>query len=227
MTDGAVEPAAAGPAARVATSSPAACSASPPARPTYPGAAVLCTGGAVRTAAGDGPVSPARPASAVLARWPEVVAAADAAGRPARCRRGSVGPGHGHRRRAAARLRWVLDQDVPVLVDADGLTLLASRPALLGRRRRRTGPTVLTPHCRRVRPRVPGHRPRRPARRGPVGRRGVRRHRPAQGSPHGHRRPRRRGPRSTSPAASWLATAGAGDVLSGVVGSLLAAGLHR
>ena len=45
-------------------------------------------------------------------------------------------------------LRWVLGQDVPVLVDADGLTILAAMPSLLSVRRRAGQPTVLTPHDR-------------------------------------------------------------------------------
>ena len=127
--------------------------------------------------------------------------------------------------RAAARLRWVLDQDVPVLVDADGLTLLASRLALLAGAAGPDRATVLTPHDRefaRVFPDIDLA-----DRLGAVRRAAAasRRHRAAQGSPHADRRA------PTAPAAvnlsgtSWLATAGSGDVLSGVIGSLLAAGL--
>jgi ADP-dependent NAD(P)H-hydrate dehydratase / NAD(P)H-hydrate epimerase len=56
-----------------------------------------------------------------------------------------VGPGIGVDDAAAGLLRDVLGQDVPVLVDADGLTLLAREPELV---RSRTAPTVLTPHDR-------------------------------------------------------------------------------
>src|SRR3984957_10200758 len=44
---------------------------------------------------------------------------------------------------AADRLAAVLASDVPVLVDADGLTLLAARKELLAR----DAPTLLTPHA--------------------------------------------------------------------------------
>ena len=57
----------------------------------------------------------------------------------------AVGPGLGAGEQAAARLAEVLDLPIPVVVDADGLRLLA-RPELAARLRRRTAPTVLTPH---------------------------------------------------------------------------------
>ena len=57
----------------------------------------------------------------------------------------AVGPGLGLGADAAARLAEVLDLPIPVVVDADGLRLLA-RPELAARLRRRAAPTVLTPH---------------------------------------------------------------------------------
>lgn len=57
----------------------------------------------------------------------------------------AVGPGLGTGEQAAARLAEVLDLPIPAVVDADGLRLLA-RPELADRLRRRTAPTVLTPH---------------------------------------------------------------------------------
>ena len=57
----------------------------------------------------------------------------------------AVGPGLGAGEQAAARLAEVLDLPIPAVVDADGLRLLA-RPELAARLRRRTAPTVLTPH---------------------------------------------------------------------------------
>ena len=57
----------------------------------------------------------------------------------------AVGPGLGADEQAAARLAEVLDLPIPVVVDADGLRLLA-RPELAARLRRRAAPTVLTPH---------------------------------------------------------------------------------
>ncbi len=190
--------------------------------PGYPGAPVLCTGGAVRTRPGMVRYAGAQ-ASAVLARWPEVVAAAEPQ-QAGQVQAWVVGPGMGTDDEAAARLEWVLDQDVPVLVDADGLTLLASRHALLGRRRRAGRDTVLTPHGRefaRVFPdvdltdRVGAVRAAAAASGATVLLKG---HRTVVASPAGAVAVNLSG-------TPWLATAGAGDVLSGVIGSLLAAGL--
>lgn len=62
-----------------------------------------------------------------------------------RFRAAAVGPGLGAGEQAAARLAEALDLPVPAVVDADGLRLLA-QPELAARLRRRTAPTVLTPH---------------------------------------------------------------------------------
>jgi hydroxyethylthiazole kinase-like uncharacterized protein yjeF len=56
-----------------------------------------------------------------------------------------VGPGTGTDDEAAAVLQAVLSADVPVLVDADGLTMCAQHPEWL---RDRAAPTLLTPHDR-------------------------------------------------------------------------------
>ena len=56
-----------------------------------------------------------------------------------------VGPGLGTDGTAAAAVEAVLATDVPVLVDADALTVCAQHPEWL---RRRTAPTLLTPHDR-------------------------------------------------------------------------------
>ena len=102
--------------------------------PGYPGAAVLSVGGAVRTRPGMVRYAGAQ-AAAVLARWPEVVAAATPAD-AGKVQAWVVGPGLGTEGPSIALLRWVLTQDVPVLVDADGLTILAALPSLLSVRRR-------------------------------------------------------------------------------------------
>ena len=109
---------------------------------TYPGAAILCTGAAV--AATSGMVRYAGSAAAeVVSHWPEVVAApsASAAGR---VQAWAVGPGLGTDDAAAAALWFALSTDLPVLVDADGLTMLAAHPDLVAGR---SAPTVLTPHA--------------------------------------------------------------------------------
>lgn len=186
---------------------------------TYPGAALLCTGAAV--AATSGMVRYAGSAAAeVVTRWPEVVAAPrpDAAGR---VQAWVVGPGLGTDESAARTVRFALGTDLPVIVDADALTLLAAQPDLV---RARTAPTVLTPHAGEYE-RLAGH---------PVG---------ADRVGAAQELAERFGATVllkgnvtviAHPAAvtylnpagqSWAATAGSGDVLSGVIGALLAAGL--
>ncbi|SCX31175.1 NAD(P)H-hydrate dehydratase [Mycolicibacterium fluoranthenivorans] len=185
---------------------------------TYPGAAILCTGAAV--AATSGMVRYAGSAAAdVVTRWPEVVVAPrpDAAGR---VQAWSVGPGLGTDESAAATLRFALAADLPVLVDADALTLLAAQPELV---QTRTAPTVLTPHAGEYQ-RLAGH---------PVGpdRVGAAQELAARlGATvllKGNVTVITDGDTTyLNPAGeSWAATAGSGDVLSGVVGALLASGL--
>jgi ADP-dependent NAD(P)H-hydrate dehydratase / NAD(P)H-hydrate epimerase len=187
---------------------------------TYPGAAVLCTGAAV--AATSGMVRYAGSAAQqVLSHWPEVIASPSptAAGR---VQAWVVGPGLGTDGVGATALWFALDTDLPVIVDADGLTILAAHPDLLANR---SATTVLTPHA------------------GEFAR--------LAGAPPGDDRiaATRRladqfgatvllkgnvtviaepgGPAYLNPAGqSWAATAGSGDVLSGIIGALLAAGLQ-
>ncbi len=185
----------------------------------YPGAAILCTGAAV--AATSGMVRYAGAAAAqVVSHWPEVVAAPDAAA-AGRVQAWCVGPGLGTGEEALAALRFALGGDLPVIVDADGLTLLAAHPHLLADR---AAPTVLTPHA--------GEYERFGL--GPVGDDRVSAARRLAGrlgatvllkgnvtviaEPAGRA--------FLNPAGgAWAATAGSGDVLSGVIGALLAGGL--
>jgi hydroxyethylthiazole kinase-like uncharacterized protein yjeF len=186
---------------------------------TYPGAAVLCTGAAV--AATSGMVRYAGSAHRdVLAHWPEVIAAPTpaAAGR-VQC--WVVGPGLGTDETCAAALWFALETDLPVLIDADGLTILAAHPDMLGSRR---APTVLTPHAGEF-ARLAGAPP------GDDRIGATRKLADALGAtvllkgnvtviadPGG--------PVYLNPAGqSWAATAGSGDLLSGMIGALLAAGL--
>jgi len=109
---------------------------------TYPGAAVLCTGAAV--AATSGMVRYSGSAhSEVLARWPEVIASPTPAA-AGRVQAWVVGPGLGTDDAGAAALWFALETDLPVIVDADGLTILAAHPELVVNR---DAPTVLTPHA--------------------------------------------------------------------------------
>jgi len=188
----------------------------------YPGAAILSVGGAVRLR--PGLVRYAGPqAAAVLQRWPEVVAA-DEPREAGRVQAWVVGPGMGTDGAALARLRDVLAGDEPVLVDADGLTLLAQNPALLADRRRRSRCTVLTPHAgefaRLFGDLDPADRVR--SVRAAAVRSGavvlLKGHRTVVADPSGALA-------INTSGSPWLATAGSGDVLSGLAGSLLAAGL--
>ena len=116
---------------------------------TYTGAAVLAVGAALR--AGVGMVrfaGPPHAADQVRARWPEAVVSESRGGavvHVGRVQAWVVGPGLGTDHVAAATVEAVLAQEVPVLVDADALTLCAQHPEWL---RRRSAPTLLTPHDR-------------------------------------------------------------------------------
>ncbi|NNG97117.1 NAD(P)H-hydrate dehydratase [Gordonia araii NBRC 100433] len=228
----------------------------------YPGAALLCTGAAV--AATSGMTRYAGPAaSAVVARYPEVVVADEpgpvagsgasgtdvavagsgasgtdvavagsAASGPAVTVAGKVqawvvGPGFGTGEAALARLRTVLAADVPVLVDADGITLLARHRDLLAAR---SAPTLLTPHAGEF-ARLTGE-PLAADRVGAVA---------ACAADLGATvLLKGRATLIASPpgdvdggavlvneaGSSWAATAGSGDALSGIVGALLATGLR-
>jgi hydroxyethylthiazole kinase-like uncharacterized protein yjeF len=189
---------------------------------TYPGAAVLCTGAAV--AAHSGMVRYAGGAHAeVLARWPEVIASPTPAA-AGRVQAWVVGPGLGTDETGAAALWFALETDLPVIVDADALTILAAHPELLKNRAKRGAPTVLTPHAGEF-ARLAGHPP------GDDRVGACRKLADAFGAtvllkgnvtviadPGG--------PVYLNPAGqSWAATAGSGDVLSGMIGALLASGL--
>ena len=187
---------------------------------TYPGAGVLSAGAAVH--GGAGMVRYAGGAAEhVRSRWPEAIVTEGKPSEAGQVQAWVVGPGIGTDDAAVELLRDVLGQDVPVLVDADGLTLLAREPELV---RSRTAPTVLTPHDREFE-RVAG----------PVGddRVGAARRAAAEmgvtmllkgnatvvADPDGFA--------YVNPTGTpWLATAGSGDVLSGLGGALLAGGVE-
>ncbi|NEW39125.1 NAD(P)H-hydrate dehydratase [Nocardia cyriacigeorgica] len=184
----------------------------------YPGAAVLCTGAAV--AATSGMVRYAGTgAEDVLAAYPEVVASRDIAS-TGRVQAWVFGPGAGTDDGALARLAQILSTDLPVVVDADGLTLLADHAAMV---RERTAPTVLTPHAGEF-ARLTGQ---------PLGDDRVAAVRELAASWQVTVLLKGRATLIAEPGrpvlvneagGSWAATAGAGDVLSGVIGALLAAG---
>lgn len=186
----------------------------------YPGAAVLACGAAVLATSGMVRYA-GTAASSVLARWPETVTTGSVTD-AGRVQAWTVGPGLGTGSTGQDILRHILAAEVPVCVDADAITMLAEHPALWDAREPDT-PLVLTPHdgeFARLAGPVGGDRvgaALAAARRfkvvlllkgnttivaAPDGRVLVN---PARGA--------------------WPATAGSGDVLSGVLGALLAAGL--
>ncbi|WP_105974538.1 NAD(P)H-hydrate dehydratase [Streptomyces geranii] len=185
----------------------------------YPGAAVLAVAGALRGGAGAvryvGPTG-----DAVIARFPEAIVSDQGPGRAGRVQAWVVGPGAGDDAGAVAE---VVGADVPVLIDADGLRL-ADRDAVRGR----TAPTLMTPHAGEAaallgvgRAEVEGARLW--AVRELAARYGatvlLKGSTTLVAGPGG-------GPVRVNPTGTaWLATAGSGDVLSGLCGSLLAAGL--
>jgi ADP-dependent NAD(P)H-hydrate dehydratase / NAD(P)H-hydrate epimerase len=185
----------------------------------YPGAGVLATGSALCGGAGMVRYAGTAP-DAVRARYPEVVVHEGQRPSELRVQAWIVGPGMGTDDAAAELLADVLGTDVPVIVDADGLTLVAKRPELV---RGRAAPTALTPHDREF-ARLAGDVG---ADRLAAARRAARDFGATvllKGNATVVAAPD--GTAYVNPTGTpWLATAGSGDVLSGLLGSLLAAGL--
>ncbi len=200
----------------------------------FTGAVLLATGGAVHGGAGMVRVVTADIA-AVLVRqaWPETVITVypddpneggwDLLGSVGRVQAWVAGPGMGTGQDAAARLAAVLGTDLPVLVDADGLTILSQVKGLLPR----SAPTLITPHAGEL-ARLLGtegasvearrlEHARRAA--GELGVTVLLKGSTTVIAPPGDE------PVLVNPTGTpWLATAGSGDVLSGLAGALLAQG---
>jgi ADP-dependent NAD(P)H-hydrate dehydratase / NAD(P)H-hydrate epimerase len=199
----------------------------------YTGAALLATGGAVHGGAGmvrlvtfPGAAAPVRLVH------PEVVItelAADGGPRfpqdVGRVQAWVAGPGMGTGDEAARRLAAVLATSLPVLVDADGLTLVASHREML----QRAAPTLLTPHAGEL-GRLLGVDP------ADVEERRLEHARRAaitfgacvllKGSTTVVAPPDGVDPVLVNTTGTpWLATAGTGDVLAGLAGALLAQGM--
>jgi hydroxyethylthiazole kinase-like uncharacterized protein yjeF len=188
---------------------------------TYPGAAVLTAGSAVRATAGMVRYA-GHAADVVRAQWPEVIATGTVAD-AGRVQAWAVGPGIGTGSEGKDVLRYVLGQGLPVCADADATTIIAKSPEVLDARDPDT-PLVLTPHAgeyERLMGRKPG------ADRVTAAREAARRynavvllkgHVTVVAAPDGRAA-------VNTPRGAWLATPGSGDVLSGLIGALLAAGL--
>ncbi|WP_328705184.1 bifunctional ADP-dependent NAD(P)H-hydrate dehydratase/NAD(P)H-hydrate epimerase [Actinomyces faecalis] len=208
---------------------------------TYPGAAVLTASAAARTGAGMVRLlAPRRVEDLVLASRPEVVPA------DGRCQALVIGPGTdpGDEERMAqlaVALERALDQDLPAVVDAGALTLVPSllaavttAPGGLGERR------VLTPHAGEAAALISELGVRRTRHEVEAAPAAAVRHlatltgatvvlkgtptlvaRPAGAEPGGAGN--ETGPLlSLDAGPGWLATAGSGDVLAGVLGTVLA-----
>jgi hydroxyethylthiazole kinase-like uncharacterized protein yjeF len=186
----------------------------------YPGAAVLAVAGALR--GGAGAVRYVGPAGdAVLARFPETLVSDRGPEQAGRVQAWVVGPGAGD---DAGTVAQVLAAEVPVLVDADGLRL-ADAAAVRGR----IAPTLMTPHAGEAAAllgvtREEVERARLAAARELAARYGATVL--LKGSTTLVADAGGAGAvRVNATGTAWLATAGSGDVLSGLAGSLLASGL--
>ncbi|GIH89435.1 bifunctional NAD(P)H-hydrate repair enzyme [Planobispora siamensis] len=219
----------------------------------YTGAAVLAVGGAIRAGAGMVRYAGvAEPVAQVRARWPEAVVTELAPARDdgrtgpetgtryaspeaggvdlgkriedvGRVQAWVLGPGLGTGTEAHAVARAILAGDVPVLVDADGLTLIAHDRSLL----RRDAPVLITPHAGELSRLLQVSRGKIEARRLEYARlaaaelgvtvllKGSTTVVAREGDPV----------RVNPTGSPWLATGGTGDVLAGLAGTLLAAGL--
>jgi ADP-dependent NAD(P)H-hydrate dehydratase / NAD(P)H-hydrate epimerase len=199
----------------------------------YTGAAALATGAAIRGGAGAVRLVTAPTAVQVVRqRWPEALltetgneAAPQLLESAGRVQAWVAGPGMGTDEAATQRLAAVLATDLPVLVDADGITILAANPRFLPR----AAPTLITPHAGELARLLQADRADIEARRlhyatDAAAKLGVTVL--LKGSTTIIAGPQEGRPVFVNPTGtSWLATAGSGDVLSGLTGSLLAQGL--
>ncbi|MGR6924051.1 NAD(P)H-hydrate dehydratase [[Actinomadura] parvosata] len=193
----------------------------------FTGAAVLAVGGALRGGAGMVRYAGREaPVAQVRARWPEAVVTLldePSIEHVGRVQAWVLGPGLGTDAWAHELAARVLATDVPVLVDADGLTLVSRDTALL----RRAAPVLITPHAGELSRLIGADRAAIEAARLEHARRAAaelgvtvllkgsttvvaEEGRPARVNVTG---------------TPWLATGGTGDVLSGLAGALLAQGL--
>lgn len=186
----------------------------------YPGAAVLAVAGALR--GGAGAVRYVGPATdAVIARFPETLVHTGPPAKAGRVQSWVIGPGLGDDIGAVAE---VLASEAAVLVDADGLRQLDATAV-----RRRSAPTLLTPHAGEAAALLGVAREEVESARLASVRELAARYGATvllKGSTTLVADPDPRVAVRVNPMGTpWLATAGSGDVLSGLAGSLLATGL--
>jgi len=114
----------------------------------YPGAAHLVVGAARHSGVGMVRCWGGEPAvaAAVISRFPDVVSGAMDPGEDERATGWVVGPGFGTKDDSARVLREVLATSLPVVVDADALTMVAQHSDLREIIRDRPAVTVVTPH---------------------------------------------------------------------------------
>ncbi len=189
----------------------------------YPGAAVLTVGGARRSGAGYVRVMGLRRvAELVRSYFPDGVVTEGMPSEAGRVKAWVVGPGLDTDQDAQQRLDEVLAVEAPVLVDADGLNILARRGRL-----DRSAPTLLTPHVGEAARLLGTERAEVAARRLEHVRHLADVYRATVllkgattliATPNGQ-------VRVNATGTPWLATAGSGDVLAGFAAGLLAAGL--
>ncbi|HTY70786.1 MAG TPA: NAD(P)H-hydrate dehydratase [Actinomycetes bacterium] len=198
----------------------------------YPGAGVLCLAGAL--GAGCGYVRVAATSGAAVAvrmAHPEAIVVHVEPEHPAhgvgRVQAWATGPGLGTGRAEQAGVRALLAEGLPTVLDADALVVLAADPGLLRGREGGPGAVLLTPHAGEL------------ARLLGVGREEVEQRRLEHARAAAERfeatvllkgsttlvaAPGEVPVRVNTTGTAWLGTAGSGDVLTGVAGSLLAAG---
>jgi hydroxyethylthiazole kinase-like uncharacterized protein yjeF len=177
----------------------------------YPGAAVLGVESALHTGVGMVRyLGPERPGALVLARRPEVVTA------DGRVQAWLIGSGI-DKVEGSESAKWMTEatsQDVPVVLDGGALSLAGST----------RGPVVITPHFRELAKLVDGDAVEIAKEPGDAASRAAKSlgvtvllkgHTTYVASPGGLLL-------SASVAPSWLATAGAGDALGGILGALVA-----
>ena len=200
----------------------------------FTGAALLATGGAVHGGAGmvrlvtwpnaAGPVRQAHPEVIITElaaeggpRFPDDVG---------RVQAWTVGSGMGTDDAAAERLAAVLTTSLPVLIDADGLTVLSQHKELLPR----SAPTLITPHAGELGRLLDADPADIEARRLEHARRAADTLGVCvllKGSTTVIATPGGTDPVLVNTTGTpWLATAGTGDVLAGLAGALLAQGLE-